>query len=105
MGEALELTVAILDLGIGKFYQSVEAEILDVERGHYTSENDGPTEILGAKIPGIHQIAHEPAGEGVPRPGGVVDRLEGIAGGGKNLVPFEHQYPVFTRLGCVPGLR
>ena len=85
--------------------EAVEAEGLHAERGQRAAHDDRPPQDhvvgMGRRLggaEGARQIAHEAAGEGVPRSRRVEDLLEGIGGRGERALVAEHQHAVLPLL-------
>ena len=71
--------------------KAVQAEILDRIRSEHRPEDHGGADVGGGSATGAREPAHEPAGEGIARPGGIDDRLDREGGSGENPTLVEQQ--------------
>src|SRR5207247_5468664 len=62
--ETLELAVTFVDFVLAGPYESIQAEVLDVERGHDAAENDRTSHGLLGEASRFREIADESTREG-----------------------------------------
>jgi glycerol-3-phosphate dehydrogenase (NAD(P)+) len=78
--------------------EAVQAEVFHRVRGEHRAEDHGGADVGRSGAPGAREPAHEAAGEGIPRAGGVDHRLDREGGRGEHAPLVEQQGPGVTPL-------
>ena len=94
----MDLPDAAFDVVARDLQEAGDREPFDDERAHRRADDHGPTQVGIGEVVGAGEPTHEAAGEGVPCPGGIEDRLERIRRREEYLVAGEHERAMLALL-------